>query len=76
MHIGAITHVIKSSWLQVSDILDFVKTVLQFNKLQRVDIGGKLSITQRLLALKMCEGTKGEVLSSSVRKVHEEFDKA
>ncbi|CAE7514124.1 ODA4 [Symbiodinium pilosum] len=24
----------------------------------------------------MCEGTKGEVLSSSVRKVHEEFDKA
>ncbi|CAE7326731.1 ODA4, partial [Symbiodinium necroappetens] len=44
----------------VSDILDFVKTVLQFNKLQRVDIGG----------------TKGKVLSASVRKVHEEFEKA
>ena len=28
---------------KVSDILDFVKTVLQFHKLERVDIGGKCS---------------------------------
>ena len=27
---------------KVSDILDFVKTVLQFHKLERVDIGGKV----------------------------------
>lgn len=45
---------------RVSDILDFVKTVLQFHKLERVDIGG----------------TKGKVLSMSVEKVHEEFEKA
>ncbi|CAJ1396873.1 unnamed protein product [Effrenium voratum] len=45
---------------RVSDILDFVKTVLQFNKLERVDIGG----------------TKGKVLSKCVEKVHEEFEKA
>lgn len=45
---------------RVGDILDFVKTVLQFHKLERVDIGG----------------TKGKVLSQSVAKVHEEFEKA
>ena len=56
---------------KVSDILDFVKTVLQFNKLQRVDIGGanKRSHNNRASTSLPWSGTKGKVLSASVRKV-------
>jgi dynein heavy chain len=43
-----------------SDALDFTRTVLQFNKLERVDIGG----------------TKGRVLSQFIVKIHEEFEDA
>ena len=51
--------------------MDFVKTVLQFNKLQRVDIGGAAAshIFQGEHRARRSGGTKGKVLSASVRKV-------
>lgn len=43
--------------VQVADILDFVKTVLQFHKLERVDIGGRACVA-RFASCKMLQSSK------------------
>ena len=42
------------------DILDFTKTIVQFIKLERIDIGG----------------TKGKLLSAGIANIYEEFKEA
>lgn len=42
--------------VQVADILDFVKTVLQFHKLERVDIGGRACVASA--SCKMLQSSK------------------
>ena len=42
------------------DILDLMQTILQFNKLDRVEVGG----------------TKGKLLSSNVQQIFSEFNQA